>query len=878
MARNETGTQPLSRKARVEAQTEIRRQLLANGYVPLANKDKMCVLPRWNMLEVDEAKIDDWSDSLKWQATGVRVQDGLVALDFDVDDAEALDRIWEALPDHLFDVVDRAPVRMGKGDKICLFVRLAEGETAFGCIRSGAYWKTAGEAESGDLGVLHKLECFGGASARQIGAFGAHTLGDDGDIRVWYRWVGGRDLCSVPLDQLPVVTVEDVMTLAGVVTRVMDDMGWAHETSVKAGRVAETQVFDLDDEMMFDTLDHGVLGLEDLEKVARFEDGSLRCSASWLEGVSARNQTRCLVSINPGDGRVQVYETAGGVLHRPRSLDVRGVFERLGQVLQARGLMNSVGGVGGAVSDDAAMRYVSDWTPVDDEGRLRVSLDDGELVDAVELVAAHLAGLSHLYLSGGSICVVYDGRAIEMSEYRLAVEIGRHVECVKSSKKHGVVAVDVPMALVRQVASLAAEVGFRRLRGVTDMPVVARDGAIVDVDGWDAGSELLLETGGAYEGLVPVSPQRADAMAAVDLLLRPFRGFPLDGPESRGALLAALMTAVLRPGLATAPGFAFDAPAAGSGKTLMALCVGALGGGAALHAPLPTRNEEEIAKVMFSVLAAGHRGVLFDNQIGLVDSAALAAILTSESYEGRVLGSSRTARYETNRLFMFSGNNIAIVGDTTRRVLVVRIDAGVEAPASRVFDFDPLVEVRTNRAAMVAAVLTLVRWAAPLRGDGRVGSFEAWDQAVAQTIRALGRDDIADPADVLRRGVDDDPVKEENMVLLDALHGLFGDEWFQASEVVARLNMNAAGAGPVRECLDGVLKGVTSLSVSRFLRFRKDTRVGGMTLQMSVDKSVKARRVVRFRVVGGGNKVVNLDARREALSRLTPPDDPDKHS
>ena len=56
--------------------------------------------------------------------------------------------------------------------------------------------------------------------------------------------------------------------------------------------------------------------------------------------------------------------------------------------------------------------------------------------------------------------------------------------------------------------------------------------------------------------------------------MHPFNGFPFVDARARAALLSALLTAAVRPILPTAPAHGFDAPTVGSGKTLLARCIG----------------------------------------------------------------------------------------------------------------------------------------------------------------------------------------------------------------------------------------------------------------------------------------------------------------
>jgi hypothetical protein len=837
-----------------EDQTAIRHRLLDNGYVPLANVDKRCMLRGWPTLEVDHDLIDEWAEMRAFRATGVRMAGDMVALDFDIDDDDMLDRIWAAVEKSepgLFDVLQEMPMRGGKGAKICLFGRLETGK--IDKLWSKAYYAPGARERDGTGAVLQRLEVFtgsGSGGARQVGVYGAHTV-VNGEVVVSYRWADGRGLCEVGYEDLPRLRRKDVFALVDIVSREMEKAGWDYEISSRHGKITETRSLTLLPNMRFEVHGGGVVDLEELESLAEERDG-VRVSMSFRES-GATNRTRGLVAINPMDGRVQIWDSATATLYRPADLDISAKINGIGDGLRRLGLLGSadkadagVGVLGAREGASCAGRRQEkeEEVLVGSDGRCIVMVGEGDLTKATWLIARWLAGRDDLYRRAGMVTRVVGGKMTGMSDARLAVEIGENVMCAREERIGGavrLVEMDPPAALVRQVASVVGEVGFRDLRGVVDVPVVRRDGSMLMQDGWDAESGLLVQLGGE-KWSIPDTVTRAQALEAVDVLMRPFRGFPLVGPEAKGALLAALLTAIVRPGLDTAPAFALDAPAAGTGKTLLASCIMALAGGGTLYAPLPMRDEAETAKVLLSVLMEKPRVALFDNQAGVMESASLAAVLTSPRYSGRVLGSTRVVDTETNLMVIFSGNNIAMLDDMTRRVLTIRLDAGVEAPSTRRFDFDPLREVKDGRRNMVAAGLTLIRWAfgAGERSRGRIGSFEMWDEIVGQTVAALRDHDFADPADMLRASQSHDPRVEEVRMLLCGLREMFGGEWFSASDVVDALRMRAKGHAMVSAVLENALsKGITSIGVGMFLRFRRDFRVGSMRLQMRYSNTHK---------------------------------------
>lgn len=319
----------MSKTEEIAAQTNLRRRMLANGYVPLANKDKMCVLKGWPDLHVDDAQIDAWSQQLKWRGTGVRIEGGLVAIDLDVNDDDAIAAIIDAIPDDIWRVLQDAPVRRGKGAKEAWFCRLADGEEPFYRLASAGFRQAAGDE------TVHRVEVFAGeGGGRQFGAYGAHTIDEHGDVAVEYRWDGGRGLAEVPFDDLPAITRAQLAEVADTATRVLDELGWQRDVRSKPGFSSPTPIYDLDAQD-FETRDHGTMGLADLEALCELH-GTIRLSASWLEGAAAVNMTRCIASIHPRDGRLSILETASYETHRPAALAPKpipqGALDRLQQL------------------------------------------------------------------------------------------------------------------------------------------------------------------------------------------------------------------------------------------------------------------------------------------------------------------------------------------------------------------------------------------------------------------------------------------------------------------------------------------------------------------------------------------------------------------
>jgi hypothetical protein len=109
-------------------------------------------------------------------------------------------------------------------------------------------------------------------------------------------------------------------------------------------------------------------------------------------------------------------------------------------------------------------------------------------------------------------------------------------------------------------------------------------------------------------------------------------------PHHRGVMVAAILTAAIRRSLPTAPGFVFDAPAAGTGKTLLAECLCILVGSEPDLMSGLDRDEAQMRKRLLAHIRCGKPILAVDNITGVLSSSTLAGFLTAEFFGDRLLG------------------------------------------------------------------------------------------------------------------------------------------------------------------------------------------------------------------------------------------------
>lgn len=308
------------------------------------------------------------------------------------------------------------------------------------------------------------------------------------------------------------------------------------------------------------------------------------------------------------------------------------------------------------------------------------------------------------------------------------------------------------------------------LRGVTETPTLRPDGTVLAVDGYDAGSRLILDTRGVVFPAVPDRPSRDDALAAMATLKAVIGGFPFVDDAARSVALSAILTAVSRRAVRTAPLHGFSAPTMGSGKSLLADVVSMVATGRDAVVMSQGASEEEDEKRLLSVLMQCDPVLVIDNIKRPVEGDALCSILTSETWKGRQLGVNRLIAVSTATLIIATGNNIEFRGDMSTRAILCTIDAKVERPEARRFSVDLRVEVPRRQGELVAAALTVLRaFVVAGRPGARdlepFGRFEEWSDLVRGALVWAGE---ADPCDSRANVAGGDSAREELAVLVDA--------------------------------------------------------------------------------------------------------------
>lgn len=359
---------------------------------------------------------------------------------------------------------------------------------------------------------------------------------------------------------------------------------------------------------------------------------------------------------------------------------------------------------------------------------------------------------------------------------------------------------DLCKHLVDRVSTNPNEVPYPHLDMLTQTPTLLPSLNVHDAPGELREGVLFLASRRVTFPKVEVQPSREDAIAALAMFKDIFGLFPFVQNDPSGermqieplltpsysVVLAANLTIAARAALPTAvPFFGVRAHTPRTGKTRIVDATTI-----AMTGCKPTKviykDEIEFNKMLLPIMLHEDRVVLADNVDVVLRSAKLAALITDNFLQDRVLGYSRTVDIYNRSVLFATGNQLSIGGDLTVRALQCYIDAGLARPEERDFGgWLPENRARERHPQLLHGVLLALRayvsvgkpWELPRKAWG---GFENWDQLVVGCLVWCG---YTDPYVTRQDVLSGDAEREEGEELLSVWFEEHGDRALTLGEL-----------------------------------------------------------------------------------------------
>ena len=343
--------------------------------------------------------------------------------------------------------------------------------------------------------------------------------------------------------------------------------------------------------------------------------------------------------------------------------------------------------------------------------------------------------------------------------------LGQSANWQKLNRNGEVVNIDPPKDVAEQTAEMIEEWGFPPLTGVITCPTLRPDDSLLDQDGYDEATGLVL-----YKALKlpPIKETREAAVDAIKRLAALLDGFPFVNDESKAVALSRFLTPVLRGAFPVVPLHQTDAPEAGSGKSYLADLTSAIATGERCAVLAAGRNAEETEKRLIGAVITGHPLIFLDNVRTVLEGDFFCQVSERPALQLRPLGTSTEIKIPNVFSVFVNGNNLVTADDLVRRSIRASLDANSETPETRVFKTNPLAEILTHRGDFVAACLTIARAYLAAGSPGRLtplASYEPWSDLVRSALCWL---DYPDPVATMATIRGADPVRQERGAIFEA--------------------------------------------------------------------------------------------------------------
>ncbi len=404
-----------------------------------------------------------------------------------------------------------------------------------------------------------------------------------------------------------------------------------------------------------------------------------------------------------------------------------------------------------------------------------------------------------------------------------------------------------PSPVVRNILA-AGHWNLPALTGIIESPTLRPDGTVLMASGYDTATKLFhAPTPGLTLETIPERPSPDDVSVARKTLEDVFSEFQFSGTADLANALGLLLTCVIRPAIpGLIPMALLDANQPGSGKTMIAVIVMHTATGHAIMECAP-QNPDEWPKVLTTSLKAGRTIICYDNVDHILNSGALANVLSSEEHAGRLLGTNEEGRYAQRSVWIATGNNINVGGDLPRRCYSISLVSDTARPEEREFVNHPdlLSYVKLHRANLLRATLILARnWFAdgqPIpKGMPQKRGYDGWVRTIYGILSNAGITGFLGNLETLYQ--ESDVEGQQWGAFLYALSGDIGSKQFLVSQVFEKIGANSDLAGLALQAVRGMTtdkEGKFTLgakqAMARVFRTKNKRRVAYMTDRGRID-------------------------------------------
>lgn len=339
----------------------------------------------------------------------------------------------------------------------------------------------------------------------------------------------------------------------------------------------------------------------------------------------------------------------------------------------------------------------------------------------------------------------------QMTPNRMRCRLAKVADWVREKEtKDGPVRVAVPpfkSVCENMLEDISPSLPF--LKGIITAPTLTEEGVLHKDPGYSEKSKYILELSpGLIIPDIPETPTTDEKAQARECIYELLEGFPFTSPAERAHAITLLIHPFVRamiPGMV--PMLIIEASTPGTGKTLLVKVLTYIFLGQDVQTMTIGKNDEETRKKITAKAINTPAYLFLDNVKDKIDSATIAAFITSGNWEDRLLGQTKMVSIPVTCALVATGNNITMSSEIARRSIRSKQDARLDRPWERTGEEyfkhpDLMGWTKKHRGKLIGAVLTLVQaWISagrPVAEGKRLGGFEEWSDVMGGILSVAG--------------------------------------------------------------------------------------------------------------------------------------------
>ena len=336
---------------------------------------------------------------------------------------------------------------------------------------------------------------------------------------------------------------------------------------------------------------------------------------------------------------------------------------------------------------------------------------------------------------------------------------------------------------------------FEEIDSVVLHPLINKLGVIDTKPGYDSVRKIyFIYKEDAYYRYRKDVFTKEDAIKADEYLTDMLAEVPIASKNDLSAIKCAIMTAVMRMMLNSAPAIGIVGNTPGVGKSYLCSCLTWIFCKKKARATNVPKDPEERNRFLAAKLRNKDDAVIFfDDLRGVMENnSAFNTCITSDEYEARLIGRSSTFTVKTRALYIWNGNNVVLTKDQNRRCLLINLYEDEDIVLTKCFRLDLLDYIKKHLENIQMSALAIagayVQAGSPSIENENIRGFDEWNTYCRKPLLWLGNKEPV--PHIVNSEKEEFYETNVEQIFCETIVDVFGGKEIKVADVIAYINSN----------------------------------------------------------------------------------------